>query len=238
MAPGIPQPLNCYPVPELAQKQRYDRTACCFAIHGLHPFIFPGAWQCKYGFLSTVRAKAIFHHFWPHAWVLEQSLFTRQMDLLLPPLLCLFDKQRDLGTIWIARIRASDHRHKRYMMFDVLVVDDQVESARMLLRLIRQVGYDGECAFNGQSALDRLKNGPLPRLVILDQMMPGLDGVEVLRQLRAESRTAHLHVVIFSAIANPTFAAHVVAEGADAFWEKGMMDYSTFGELIGSTIGA
>jgi CheY-like chemotaxis protein len=123
-------------------------------------------------------------------------------------------------------------------MFDVLIVDDDADTARMLLRLVKHQGYAGECAFDGHAALERLATDPLPKLVILDQMMPGIEGIEVLRRLRAQPRTAEIRVVIFSANANPAFEEQVAAEGADAFWPKANIDYSKIGSLIKDALAA
>ena len=117
----------------------------------------------------------------------------------------------------------------------ILVVDDAVENCQMLLRLLRRAGYAAECAYSGEDALSRLapdRAENLPDLVILDQMMPGLDGMEVLRRLRAESRTAKLPVVIFTALADRAFEDYAMSKGATAYWSKAGIDYAHLTEMV------
>jgi putative two-component system response regulator len=117
----------------------------------------------------------------------------------------------------------------------ILVVDDAVDNCQMLLRLLTHAGYAAECAYSGEDALSRLSrdhDGKLPDLVILDQMMPGLDGMEVLRRLRADRRTAKLPVVIFSALVDRAFEDYALSKGATAYWTKAGIDYSHLTEMV------
>jgi CheY-like chemotaxis protein len=123
-------------------------------------------------------------------------------------------------------------------MSDVLIVDDNVDTGRMMSRLLGRLGYASECALTGEEALGRLDRGPLPRLVILDQMMPGIEGLEVLRRIRGDARTAAVPVVMFSAIADPVFGEHALSKGANAHWAKGNIDYSKLGVMVEELIRA
>ena len=69
----------------------------------------------------------------------------------------------------------------------LLLVDDDAELCAMLREYLEPEGFDAETAENGQSALERLARGGID-LVVLDVMLPGLSGFEVLRRLRATSR--------------------------------------------------
>ena len=87
----------------------------------------------------------------------------------------------------------------------ILVVDDQRTNAEMVSGLLRNLGYEVELAFDGREALDLVRtNGP--DLVISDIMMPGLDGYELCRRLRANTTTALLPVILVTG-AEPVFAA-------------------------------
>jgi CheY-like chemotaxis protein len=80
----------------------------------------------------------------------------------------------------------------------VLVVDDDEFTCTMLERLFARMGYTASCVGRGQDALEVL--GTLrPDLVVLDWMMPDMDGLEVLRRLRADPRNHDLPVVMYSA---------------------------------------
>ena len=69
----------------------------------------------------------------------------------------------------------------------LLLVDDDAELCAMLREYLEPEGFGAETAENGQSALERLARGGID-LVVLDVMLPGLSGFEVLRRLRAASR--------------------------------------------------
>src|SRR5260221_3253684 len=73
----------------------------------------------------------------------------------------------------------------------VLVVDDDSHIASALRRALVYEGYDVDTAGDGTEGLARAREAP-PGLVILDVMMPGLDGIEVCRRLRAEGEVAIL----------------------------------------------
>lgn len=68
----------------------------------------------------------------------------------------------------------------------ILVVDDDASLAEMLAIVLRQEGFDSEVVGRGDEALD-LFHSYRPDLVLLDLMLPGLDGIEVCKQIRAES---------------------------------------------------
>ncbi len=69
----------------------------------------------------------------------------------------------------------------------LLIVDDDAELCAMLREYLEPEGFAAECAESGQAALERLARGGID-LVVLDVMLPGLTGFEVLRRLRATSR--------------------------------------------------
>ena len=71
-----------------------------------------------------------------------------------------------------------------------------------------------------------------PDMVILDQMMPGMEGTEVLRRLRADPTTASLPVVIYSALSDPKFQEHARRTGATEVWLKGGFDIGRLREMI------
>ena len=81
----------------------------------------------------------------------------------------------------------------------VLVVDDDANIIAFLKRALAYEGYQVETAADGQTALAAARDNP-PDLVILDVMMPGLDGVEVLRRLRAgEPEAGSLPILMLTA---------------------------------------
>ena len=106
----------------------------------------------------------------------------------------------------------------------VLVVDDNHDACRMLAALIRYVNGDAACVTSGKDALAYIDSHDVD-LVILDIMMPEMDGIQVLEQLRAKPETAKLPVVMFSAVNDPEFRRRAFERGANEFWLKASLDF-------------
>ncbi|NDH98896.1 MAG: DNA-binding response regulator [Actinobacteria bacterium] len=90
----------------------------------------------------------------------------------------------------------------------VLVVDDDQDLAEMLGIVLTGAGIDVDLVSRGDEALEVFRNNP-PDLVLLDVMLPGLDGIEVCRQIRAESMVP---IVMLSAKGD----SHDVVRGLEA----------------------
>jgi DNA-binding response OmpR family regulator len=85
---------------------------------------------------------------------------------------------------------------------DILLAEDEEHIARLVSFKLGKDGYRVEIARNGQEALERLERGDW-RLLILDVMMPIVDGYAVLKAARASPRTAELPVLMLTAKAQP-----------------------------------
>jgi CheY-like chemotaxis protein len=85
-----------------------------------------------------------------------------------------------------ARADLVDDRRTASSKFRVLVVDDNIDSAESIVKLLQLHGHDARCAFNGASALLMARQFE-PDLILLDISLPDMDGYEVLRQLREQS---------------------------------------------------
>jgi CheY-like chemotaxis protein len=84
----------------------------------------------------------------------------------------------------------------------ILVVEDDPEIVRLMHKILGPQ-YDMEFAGNGLEALERLEHDPLPDLLIVDVMMPKLDGLTLLRTLKNSPRTARIRAIIVSARGAP-----------------------------------
>ncbi|CAB1370132.1 EAL domain-containing protein [Denitratisoma oestradiolicum] len=82
----------------------------------------------------------------------------------------------------------------------LLVVDDVPENLMVLGSLLRNAGYTVRVARSGAAALRYAALAPLPDLILLDLMMPGMDGYEVFQQLRANEATAAIPVIFLTAL--------------------------------------
>jgi len=83
-------------------------------------------------------------------------------------------------------------------MVRILVIDDDDLLTELVSFTLEAHGHEVETAADGETGLDRAMREPVD-LVVLDGILPGLDGLEVLRQLRGEPRTAGLPVIMLSA---------------------------------------
>ena len=120
---------------------------------------------------------------------------------------------------------------RRALLATILVVDDQIDACRALVRLLRHYGHDATCLGSGPDALTFLTQ-TLPDLLILDVMMPGMDGLDVLRVIRSDPRLQKLPVVLFSALSDPKFREYALNEGASDYWVKGALDFSRLDSQI------
>src|SRR5437763_9933900 len=100
----------------------------------------------------------------------------------------------------------------------ILVVDDTPQNIRLLEAILAPRGYEIVAAESGQQALDLVESSQ-PDLVLLDIVMPGMDGYEVCRQLRRDPATEMLPVVMITASGNEQKVKAIEA-GADDFVVK------------------
>ena len=101
----------------------------------------------------------------------------------------------------------------------ILVVDDQRTNAEIVAGLLRNLGYEVEIALEGASALERVREMPID-LVISDIMMPGMDGYQLCRRLRADPATALLPVVLITSLDPQVERVTGIEAGADDFLSR------------------
>ena len=104
------------------------------------------------------------------------------------------------------------HKH------NILLIDDNPQNLAALSRILTEQGYRVRTAINGQVALKSIRN-MLPDLILLDILMPGMDGYEVCQQLRVDETTCEIPVLFLSALEDPI-------DKVKAF-EVGGVDYIT-----------
>ena len=91
---------------------------------------------------------------------------------------------------------AQDHD---FSMYNVLAVDDIPLNLLLVQKMLARYNFKIRTAANGQQALDAVAEKK-PDLILLDLMMPGIDGYEVIRRLRESPKTADVRIVILSAL--------------------------------------
>ena len=101
----------------------------------------------------------------------------------------------------------------------VLVIEDSASVRRLIEVCLRVLDVDVAAAEDGIKGLDTART-TLPDLIVLDIGLPGMDGWEVLRHLRAGDETAHIKVLVLTAHAQPEVAEQAAQGGADDFMTK------------------
>jgi DNA-binding response OmpR family regulator len=101
----------------------------------------------------------------------------------------------------------------------ILVIEDDPATSRLVDYSLRHEGYDVVTAFNGLEGI-RKATGKAPDLVILDVMLPGMDGFEICHRLRANAATAQLPILMFSAKALEIDKTTGRKVGADDYLSK------------------
>ena len=101
----------------------------------------------------------------------------------------------------------------------IMVVDDEEKNRRLLADLLSVDGYTVQAAADGMEAL-QLVNGFKPETILLDIMMPKLDGVEVCRRLKADPLTASIPILLVTALHDRDDRLKGIQAGADDFLTK------------------
>lgn len=102
----------------------------------------------------------------------------------------------------------------------VLVVDDVADNLLVASDLLREAGYGVRAANAGPVALRYAAQQPQPEVILLDIMMPGMDGYEVLHRLRQQPETAHIPVIFLTALGDDTDEELGLALGAADYLAK------------------
>ena len=101
----------------------------------------------------------------------------------------------------------------------VLLVDDEPDLVQMVSLRLQSAGYEVVPAYDGQQALDQVKQSR-PDIIILDLMLPKMDGYKVCRLLKFDERTKGIPVLIFTARAQVEDVTLATECGADAYITK------------------
>ena len=101
----------------------------------------------------------------------------------------------------------------------ILVVDDDALNRRMLTATLARDGHRTSSATDGETALAAIRNDP-PDVILLDLVMPGIDGMGVLERLKADEALRHLPVIMISGVDDSDSVIRCLEMGADDFLPK------------------
>ena len=102
----------------------------------------------------------------------------------------------------------------------ILLADDSLSVRRLAQHLLQTHGYRVETAADGLEALQRLEDGHIPSLLIADVEMPDMDGIELLRRVRADQRFQQIPVLMLTAHTAGPVSQKAISMGAQAFLTK------------------
>ena len=101
----------------------------------------------------------------------------------------------------------------------ILIIEDEREVCNMLARILTRHGYEATAAYDGLEGLDKVKSFN-PSLVLLDVFIPRIDGLQVLKRLKASPETSHIPVVMCTARALMSEVEEAIGMGASGYIVK------------------
>jgi len=101
----------------------------------------------------------------------------------------------------------------------ILIVDDEPDVLDLLVYSLQKAGYKTSTARDGAAALQKARD-EVPTLIVLDLMLPQMDGTEVCRHLKADSKTAHIPIIMLTAKAEEVDRVVGLELGADDYVTK------------------
>ena len=116
----------------------------------------------------------------------------------------------------------------------ILLVEDNPDDEKLIIRALRRssIANDIQVAHNGEEALNILfSNAPLPAVVLLDIKLPKIDGLEVLRRLRASDHTRLLPIVVLTSSSEERDIIDIYHLGANSYVRK-PVEFDKFTEVV------
>lgn len=117
----------------------------------------------------------------------------------------------------------------------IVMIDDEIMLTGLMAQLFRRVGHDMHTARNGELGLTLIER-VMPDLVILDHMLPGITGLDVLRKLRNDPKLSSIPAVFYTAAVDPECEREARALGIRGFWWKGAAGFDEIRNRVESVV--
>ena len=119
------------------------------------------------------------------------------------------------------------------MTHKILVADDDTDNASMLAQLLEASGYETAAAFSGSETISKIKSWH-PAVVLLDIYMPGIDGHQVAREVRASAETDDIGLIAITGYGDDDDRRRAEEEGFDVYLTK-PVDFDALLKLLESS---
>ena len=117
----------------------------------------------------------------------------------------------------------------------ILVVDDEPHIGRIIKTRLEEGPFDVSVVESGSAALQALRTDARIKLVVLDLMLPGMSGIEVLRAIRADDRLRHLLVIVLTATGQDAQFRETQTLGVSEFMTKPFSPRRLFARVFALT---
>jgi CheY-like chemotaxis protein len=105
-------------------------------------------------------------------------------------------------------------------MARIMVVDDEPDIRAILSKILNKRGYEVDLYESAEEAIEKLRSGDRPDLIILDLMMPGMSGIEACRVIKSDPTLKDIPVIILTVMVEPETKEESREAGADAHVDK------------------
>jgi CheY-like chemotaxis protein len=117
-------------------------------------------------------------------------------------------------------------------MAHILIVDDDASMQSLYQRAFKLEGFTVEVAASGAAGIERAQSVPPPDLILLDMMMPVVNGLEVLEKLRANATTSNIPVIVMSNYSEFNITTRAKELGANYYLVKSDMDPGSVVQIV------
>jgi DNA-binding response OmpR family regulator len=119
---------------------------------------------------------------------------------------------------------SKEMERKRGQEFDIFVIDDNFEQANIIKMIIQQYGFKAKFTTNSKTAFQKILKFK-PRLVVLDLMMPNIDGLRLCKMIKENPATADIKIIVYSGKLYESDRRKALMLGADLFLTKPTRSY-------------